>query len=155
MNEGLSDYQNQIDANRQTLQEDGVLIGDSMNGKSFDDVDAEIQRSNWDQFEENDMPYILDYSHELVSGKHRERAIEQAEEGINKGFGLSQATNQRRTSDLGLDLSADQTSDRTADFQRNKTKSMVDAKNKANRAGIDRENALLAGTHLPNSGNGE
>lgn len=152
MTQGLSDYQDQIDTNRQTLQDDGVLIGDSMDTQSFDELNAEIQRKSWDQFAENDIPYILDYSYDLVSGKHRERAIEQAKDGVNKGFGLSQATSKRRTSDLGLDLSSHQKNDRQSDFQRNKTKSLIDAQNKASRAGIDRENSLLAGTQLPNVG---
>lgn len=149
---GLQDYSDQISARKDQLQEDGVLIGDSMAGRSYTDVSADITRMNWDQFEQNDMPYILNYSQDIVSGRHRQRGIDQAKEGVNRGFALSEASQQRRNDGLGLGLSDAQVNDNKSDSQRDKTAALVDASNKASLAGLDRENALLAGSHLPKVG---
>lgn len=125
------------------------LIGDSLAGKSADDINAEIKRRNWEQFEKNDMPYIFDYANEITSGKHFDRAIDQARTSVNRGFSLAEAGQQRRDTGFGVSLSDAAKADRAGDMQRNKTAALIDAENNARLAAKDRENALLAGSHMP------
>jgi len=152
---GLSDIpgQDQRIADRKAqLQKDGVLIGDSMAGKSYDAINAEIKRRKWDEFEKNDMPYILNYADTITSGEYTERAVDQAREGVDRGFNLAQQSQQMRDTGMGIGLSDMQKTDRASDMSRNKTAALIDAENNARLAATDRENALLAGSMLPKAG---
>jgi hypothetical protein len=150
---GLSDADNRIDARRSKLEDDGVLLGNSLDGKSFDDVNAEIKRRDWNEFAANDRPYILNYADEITSGKHLGRAIDQSRKGVEQGFKQAQQTQVMRDKGMGVGLSDAQKSDRASDVGRGKTAALIDAENNARLAGTDRENALLAGSHMPNTGN--
>jgi hypothetical protein len=147
-----SDSKRRIDTRHQSLSDQGSLIGNSMDGKSYDDINAEIQRRDWDEFEENDKPYILNYADEITSGKYLERSISQATENVNDGFKQAKSSQDMRNKGLGLELSQAQIKDRSSDFSRGKTASLIDAENNARLAGTDRENALLAGSHMPSVG---
>lgn len=129
--------------------DDSALIGDSMDGKSTDKINAEIKRRQWDQFEKNDMPYIMNYATEITSGKHYQRAIDQARDGVERGFGLAESAQKMRDNDLGVSLSEASKADRSSDMARNKTAALIDAENNARLAAKDRENALIAGSHMP------
>lgn len=135
------------DERRAKLEADGVLISNT--GRKFDDINAEIRRRDWNQFEQNDMPYMLNYADAITSGVHQQRAVDQAVNGVNKGFELAAQNQQMRDAGLGVGLSDAMKADRASDIQRNKTASLVDAENNARLAGKDRENALLAGSHMP------
>jgi hypothetical protein len=148
-----SDADNRIEARRSKLEGDGVLLGNSLDGKSFDDVNAEIKRRDWNEFAANDRPYILNYADEITSGKHLDRAISQARTGVEQGFNQAQETQTMRDKGMGVGLSDAQQSDRVSDVGRSKTAALIDAENNARLAGTDRENALLAGSHMPNTGN--
>lgn len=128
------------------------LIGDSLKGKSFDKINAEITRRKWDQFEKDDKPYILNYADEITSGKYVDRAVDQAVQGVNQGFAQAENTQSMRDSSMGIGLSSAQVSDRRSDMARNKTASLIDVENNARTAATDRENALLAGSHMPKTG---
>lgn len=140
------------DERRAKLEADGVLI-DGANGRSFEDINADIRRRDWNQFEQNDMPYILNYGDAITSGVHQQRAVDQAVGGVNKGFEIAAHNQQMRDTGLGVGLSDTMKADRANDIQRNKTASLVDAENNARLAGKDRENALLAGSHMPRGSN--
>ena len=130
------------------LQEDGVLIGNSMSDKSYDEVNAAITRKQWDDFEQDDMPYILEYADSITSGKYTDRAIQQARDGINKGFESANKTQQMRDSGMGVNLTEAQRADREKDMGRKKTAALVDAENAARLAATDRENAALSGSAI-------
>lgn len=127
-------------------------IGNSLDGKSFDEINAEITRRKWDQFEKNDKPYILNYADEITSGKYVDRAVDQAVQGVNQGFAQAENTQSMRDSSMGIGLSSAQVSDRRSDMARNKTASLIDVENNARTAATDRENALLAGSYMPKTG---
>lgn len=150
---GLGDADMRIQERRDALEASGKLLSGNMQGKSFDDVNAEITRSQWNEFDKNDKPYILNYADEITSGKYTDRAVSQARDGVNQGFALTDATQQMRDSGMGVGLSAAQTADRTSDMARSKTASLIDAENNARLAATDRDNALLAGSHMPKTGN--
>jgi hypothetical protein len=147
-----SDADNRIEARRSKLEGDGVLIGNSLDGKSFDDVNAEIKRRDWNEFAANDRPYILNYADEITSGKHLGRAVDQARTGVEQGFNQAQSAQEMRDKGMGVGLSDAQKSDRVSDVSRNKTAALIDAENNARLAGTDRENALIAGSRMPNTG---
>ncbi len=139
------------DARHQQLAEDGVLIGDSYKDHDADGLLADIHRREWEQFEENDMPYIFDFADQIVGGEFNERAVNQAEAGINNAFNRSEATNMRRTQGLGLELSQRQMKDRNRDQHNARQASLVDAMNSADVAATDRQTAIIAGTPMPES----
>jgi hypothetical protein len=149
----MTDGEERIAARRQGLADDGVLLENSFDGKSFDDVNAEIKRRDWNEFAANDRPYILNYADEITSGKHLGRAIDQSRTGVEQGFKQAQQTRVMRDKGMGVGLSDAQKSDRASDVGRSKTAALIDAENNARLAGTDRENALLAGSHMPNTGN--
>ena len=149
---GLSDADGRIKSRRKQLEKDGVLIGNSLDGKSFDDVNADIKRREWNEFAANDRPYILNYADEITSGKHLERAIDQARTGVEQGFNQAQTSQEMRDKGMGVGLSDAQQTDRASDVSRSKTAALIDAENNARLAGTDRENALLAGSHMPKAG---
>lgn len=144
--------QSRIEARRQGLADEGALLGNSMDGKSFDEVNAEIQRRDWDNFDKNDKPYILNYADEITSGKYLDRSIEQARQGVEQGFNQAESAQNMRDKDLGVGLSSAQIEDRRTDLARGKTAALIDAENNARLAGTDRDNALLAGSHMPTGG---
>ena len=152
LNAGLSDADGRIKSRRKQLEKDGVLIGNSLDGKSFDDVNADIKRREWNEFAANDRPYILNYADEITSGKHLERAIDQARTGVEQGFNQAQTSQEMRDKGMGVGLSDAQQTDRASDVSRSKTAALIDAENNARLAGTDRENALLAGSHMPKAG---
>lgn len=147
-----SNQDQRIADRKSQLQSDGVLIGDSMTGKSHDAINAEIKRRKWDEFEKNDMPYILNYADTITSGEYTQRAVDQAREGVDRGFNLAQQSQQMRDTGMGIGLSDMQKTDRSSDMKRNKTAALIDAENNARLAATDRENALLAGSMLPKAG---
>lgn len=141
-----------IENRRKGLADEGTFIGDNMNGRSFDSINAEIKRRDWDNFEKEDKPYILNYADEITSGKYLDRAINQARDGVEQGFNQAESSQKMRDQGLGVGLSQAQISDRGSDLKRGKTASLIDAENNARIAGTDRENALLAGSHMPSVG---
>lgn len=151
--EPLTEQETRIAGRREQLAEDGKLIGGTMNGKKYDDINAEIQRRQWDEFEKNDKPYILNYADDITSGKYTENAINQARTGINTAYQQAEQSQDFRDRSLGVGLSSAQQVDRKADTARSKTASLIDAENNARLAATDRDNALLAGSHMPTVGN--
>lgn len=125
------------------------LIGDSANSMTADQLNADIMRKKWDQFEQSDMPYIMKYANRVVGGQDTVDAVNQARGGVNRGFEIADQAQQRSDASLGLGLSNAQQVDRKADVKRSQTAALVDAENSAWTAGKDRENALLAGSHMP------
>ena len=113
------------------------------------DTYAELIRTQWEDFEKKDMNYIRDYANRIVSGQDITDSLNQATEGVNRGFDLSQNTQLRQQAGLGLGLSEAQRLDQAADQKRNRTASLVDAQNAAYTAAKDRQDALLAGAHMP------
>ena len=130
------------------LQADGTLLGDT-SGMKADDLNALIKRKDWEQFEKQDIPYILNYADSVTSGVHTDRAINQARSTVDKGYAIAQQTQQMQDRGTGVALSDAVKADRVSDMQRNKTASLIDAENNARLAGKDRENALIAGSHMP------
>ena len=128
-------------------------ISDSGSGSSSssdaDDTYANLIREQWEDFEKKDMNYIRDYANRIVSGQDITDSLNQATEGVNRGFDLSRNTQLRQQAGLGLGLSQAQTQDQIADRKRNQTASLVDAQNSAYTAAKDRQDALLAGAHMP------
>ena len=114
-----------------------------------DDIYANLIRDQWEGFEKKDMNYIRDYANRIVSGKDITDSLSQATEGVNRGFDLSQNTQLRQQAGLGLGLNDAQRLDQAADQKRNRTASLVDAQNAAYTAAKDRQDALLAGAHMP------
>ena len=129
-----------------TLSKKSGIGGSS--GKA-DDIYANLIREQWEGFETKDMPYIRDYAKRIVSGQDITDSLRQATEGVNRGFDLSQNTQLRQQAGLGLGLSEVQKTDQAADQKRNRTASLVDAQNAAYTAAKDRQDALLAGAHMP------
>lgn len=130
------------------LQADGTLLGDT-SGMKADDLNALVKRKDWEQFEKKDIPYILNYADSITSGVHTDRAINQARSTVDKGYAIAQQTQQMQDRGTGVALSDAVKADRASDMQRNKTASLIDAENNARLAGKDRENALIAGSHMP------
>lgn len=126
----------------------GSGSGSGSSGKA-DDIYANLIREQWEDFEKKDMNYIRDYANRIVSGQDITDSLNQATEGVNRGFDLSQNTQLRQQAGLGLGLSETQRLDQAADQKRNRTASLVDAQNAAYTAAKDRQDALLAGAHMP------
>lgn len=117
---------------------------------SADRLHAQIMKADWDNFASQDMPYIMDFSKDIASGNTVRNAVSQAANQIDRGFGLAQATMQRRDAGLGLRLSPEQALNRKADLRRDRALAKVDAMNNARVSGQDRELAQLSGSYTGN-----
>lgn len=127
--------------------EDGAI-----SGNSAEEVNADLIRADWNNFKENDMPYILDYANDITSDKYVDNAVNQARTDVTKGYSLADAALQSRQKGLGVQLSSAQRNDQGKDMRRARGASLVDAENSARTAAEDRQNAAIAGASLPQVG---
>ena len=114
---------------------------------SADALYADVTRADWDNFAENDVPYIMQFANDITSGQTVTDAVDQAADNIDRGFGLAEASMQRRDEGLGLALTDAQKANRESDLKRSAALAKVDAMNNAKTAGKDREMAQLSGSY--------
>lgn len=122
--------------------------------KYLDDGDSDgayaaIQRHQWNNFEENDKPYILNYANEITGDKYIDRAVDQAADGMSNGFAIEANNQERRNESLGLSMSNRVQANNESDTKRANAAALVDAQNSAQTAAVDRQSALIAGTSMP------
>ncbi|MBM96027.1 MAG: hypothetical protein CMI09_09310 [Oceanospirillaceae bacterium] len=114
---------------------------------SADSLNAAVLRADWDKFAADDVPYIMQFAEDITSGQTVTNAVDQAADNIDRGFGLAEASMQRRDEGLGLALTDAQKANRESDLKRSAALAKVDAMNNAKTAGKDREMAQLSGSY--------
>ncbi|MFL0806738.1 MAG: hypothetical protein K6L60_05575 [Oceanobacter sp.] len=114
---------------------------------SADGLNAAVLRTDWENFSENDVPYIMQFAEDITSGRTVTNAVDQAADNIDRGFGLAEASMQRRDEGFGLALTDAQKANRESDLKRSAALAKVDAMNNARTAGKDREMAQLSGSY--------
>lgn len=112
---------------------------------SADALSAAVTRNDWDTFEQNDMPYIMQYAQDIVSGQSIADAVDDAQSTSNTGYALAKQAQERSNRGLGLSLSSAQQANQTQDMERSQVASRIAAMNEANVAATDRRTALLSG----------
>lgn len=119
---------------------------------SADQAYADITRANWDDFEQNDLPYLMETAQMFTDDSYIDKAVNQAKEGINQGFSLADANNSNRLAGMGVEQSADQQriSDRRMAIAKNA--SLADAMNSARDSAKDRQLSLISGTNFSGVG---
>ena len=111
---------------------------------SAEDALAQLIRADWDNFKEEDLPYIMDYAKDITNDTYVDRAVGQAKRNANLGANSAYAGQKKRASGMGVDLSSAQINDRHKDFKRAKAVSLAGAASDARDSAIDRRNKLIA-----------
>lgn len=122
------------------------LLPESLSGDA-NDLYAEITRQQWDDFAENDIPYIKDYAAEITSDQLIDDAVSTASSTAAAGFKLSSDSLARKQQSLGLSLTSAQIQNQSADLNRAKAATTVSAMNDARLSATDRKNALMSGSY--------
>jgi hypothetical protein len=122
------------------------LLPESLSGDA-NDLYAEITRAQWNDFQENDIPYLKAYADEITSGQTITDAVTDASKANTAGYASARESLGRQQSGLGLALSSRESANQKADLQRSEGLSAVDAVNSARTAAKDRQSALLSGSY--------
>lgn len=122
------------------------LLPESLSGDA-NDLYAEITRAQWNDFVENDIPYLKDYAAEITSGQTITDAVNDAASANTAGYAAARGSLGRQQAGLGLSLSSAESKNQSADLQRAEGLSAVDAVNSARTAAKDRQSALLSGSY--------
>lgn len=115
---------------------------------SAEDALAQLIRADWDNFKEEDLPYIMDYAKDITNDTYVDRAVGQAKRNANLGANSVYAGQKARANGMGVSLSSAQTNDRRKDFKRAKAVSLAGAASDARDSAIDRRNKLIAGSNI-------
>lgn len=115
---------------------------------SAEDALAQLIRADWENFKEDDLPYIMDYAKDITDDTYVDRAVGQAKRNANLGANSVYAGQKARANGMGVSLSSAQKNDRYKDFKRAKAVSLAGAASDARDSAIDRRNKLIAGSNI-------
>ena len=119
---------------------------------SADGAFAELTRADWDNFVEDDKPYIMDYANEITDDSYVTKAVNQAKTGVEQGYSLAAANNQNRISGMGIAQSDAQKANAERQLAIAKGASLADAQNSARDSALDRQMNLISGTNFGTGG---
>lgn len=118
--------------------------------KSYDERHADLSKYKYNDWKNNNEQYILDFSKKVESGSNVDRAVNQATNAINTGYGLADAARERRLASMGVQRSAEQIAADNLKSSLNQTAGLVSAENRARRSAKDRDAAMISGLSTAN-----